>query len=233
MPYLERLDTHAKAVATFKRKNQQDSFIALLKDVASVVREAYASGTPDLDAIVTIKRVYSDGDLAIIPSFAHAPGTPPVEYSYSRYGKKAIGFGLEEFADRFEHMFVLSSGEHPPLEPNICPAPFRFIYSKRPSEPHYSPLDEHLPSSLQPQSRSTHLPRFCDGVTVSATDPPPLARTIEQARCEIDADNDISLPIAAAVSSALAIATQGGWKHCEPVLSSYLIDGGHEEKTTR
>ena len=86
--YLQRLNSLAARIAEHSDSEEEDRFVQLLKDVAAVVREADASGTPELPDIVekaggifndAINWAYSDGEFDFLPSYAHAPGAPPVE----------------------------------------------------------------------------------------------------------------------------------------------------------
>ncbi len=50
--YHERLDSLGARIAAYSDSREQDPFVQLLKDVATVVREADADGAPDLSDIV-------------------------------------------------------------------------------------------------------------------------------------------------------------------------------------
>ncbi len=91
-----------------------------------------------------------------------------------------------------------------------------------------------LPSSwtqsYRPHPKSTRLSRFRDNINISATDAMPLARSILQARCEIESDT-FPCPVDAKLSSdssAYVVIAQGGWKHRDPVLGIHLLEEGSE-----
>ena len=84
--YLQRLSSLEKRITTYnsKRREDNDAYVNLLKDVVAVVREADASAEPNLPKIVNkagdifdgaIDWAYGDGDFDFFPSFAHASST--------------------------------------------------------------------------------------------------------------------------------------------------------------
>ena len=96
-------------------------------------------------------------------------------------------------------------------------------------------VPSHWTSSPRPNPKSTRLSRFCDGVATSATNDTPLARIILQARCEIQSD-PFPCPIDAKISSdssALAVISQGGWKHRDPILGIHILDEGEGQAPPR
>ena len=95
--FTERLDGLAARIADYDRsaEHRDDSFVQLLKDVATVVREAHASSASDLSDIVqkaggiydnAIDWAYGDGGFDFLPSYAHAPGAPPLQDPLQRFG---------------------------------------------------------------------------------------------------------------------------------------------------
>ncbi|KAI1797004.1 hypothetical protein LXA43DRAFT_1079300 [Ganoderma leucocontextum] len=216
--YHERLDALAARIAEYSDSAQHDPFVQLLKDVATVVREADVSGAPDLADIVqnageiynsAINWAYDAGDFDFLPSYAHAPDAPPVGDPLHRFG---FGAGpAVELLNILNEMYQ-SRGSAPIQREEFIPPPWT--------------------QSQHPHPKSTRLSRFRDNVVPSATDMTPFARTIYQARCEVTSDT-IACPVTAAIasdSSALAIAGQGGWKHRDPVLSIYLLDEGSADQ---
>ena len=93
--YQERLECLAVQIAEYDDSREHDPFVELLKDVATVVREADSSNAPDLPDIVekagaiyndAINWAYGDGDFDFLPSYAHAPDAPPLEDPLYRFG---------------------------------------------------------------------------------------------------------------------------------------------------
>ncbi|PIL35384.1 hypothetical protein GSI_02110 [Ganoderma sinense ZZ0214-1] len=212
--YQQRLDSLAARIAKFDNSREHDRFVELLKDVATVVREADATGAPDLSDIVekaggiydsAINWAYGDGDFDFLPSYAHAPDAPPVEDPLHRFG---IGSGAAVDLLRILSMMYQERGSAPIPRQEFIPDPWT--------------------QSHRPHPKSTRISRFHDNVVPSVTNATPFARTIYDARCEVTSDT-IACPVTAAIasdSSVLAIAGQGGWKHRDPVLSLYLLDEG-------
>lgn len=94
-------------------------------------------------------------------------------------------------------------------------------------------IPPHWTATPRPHPKSTRLSRFRNDVTTSATDDTPLARTILQARCEVQSDQ-FPCPIDAKISSdssAFVIIAQGGWKHRDPVLGIHVLDEGTGQRT--
>ena len=113
--YQERLECLAAQIAEYDDSREHDPFVELLKDVATVVREADSSNAPDLTDIVekagaiyndAINWVYGDGDFDFLPSYAHAPDAPPLEDPLYRFGFGAYGELDLKFRTHFRGAYI-------------------------------------------------------------------------------------------------------------------------------
>ncbi|KAI0072967.1 hypothetical protein K474DRAFT_1678259 [Panus rudis PR-1116 ss-1] len=185
-------------------------FVAILSDACNVVRRAEAQGNPELEDIVeAVNKLLIDAfDYAYdpsvdlyesIPSYAHGEHTPLIK----DHLKMFIGQGMMESLFSFMKEF----------------------FARRPDGSIPKPGPGPWKKSRQPHPSTTPLSRFRRPFQVSATSDAPLAQTIYQARCEIYS-NEINSPLSMQLSpgnSCLAIASAGGYKNRDPVLTFAIL----------
>ncbi|KAH9859104.1 hypothetical protein C2E23DRAFT_34630 [Lenzites betulinus] len=214
---LDRLSIHLRDEAYEER----ETFVKLLKDITSVVRDAGSANAAHLPQVVekasdlldqAVYRAYSREDaFDFLPSYADSEESPLLKDSQAVI---VPGFGELSIPDltsldRFAHFLASTAG--------AVDTVVQAIDAQRPQP---------WPDTPHPHSKSSRLSRFREGITTSITDAAPLARTIYEARCEVAADT-IACPVSAAIAadaSALALLGAGGWKNRDPILTIYLLD---------
>ncbi|KAI0671382.1 WD40-repeat-containing domain protein [Trametes maxima] len=215
--YLQRLAALEKKISEFDDSEDSQALVQTLQRVAAVVRDAEKNNASDLAQIIDkaggvldsgTSWAYSAGDLHFLPSYAHSDEDPLIE-DPSR-GLSSAGYGTT-----LDFLTLIQS---------------LGFFNGQPPFPGRAQRSALIPTpwtrSPQPHPKATRLARFYEGVTITATETAPLARTILQARCEVSARNEMC-PVNAAIasdSSVLAIAGQGGYKNRDPILTFCYLD---------
>ena len=99
---MQRLNDLEQQIAqheALEEERESDPFVALLKDVTVVARDADANAAPDLPDVVNkagsildsaIDWAYGDGDFDFLPSYAHTDELPPVQDTLRTIGTTAF-----------------------------------------------------------------------------------------------------------------------------------------------